>query len=114
MESPLVQWRHRTNKGKVVYESHRNIEDRPRKFFTPRDLFRIVRKVDRVGYFIIGPTVWYAKATKLIDFIGELIQSSDDEETEVEAKSLLLEEELEKIEELDASEVDFIIVMKGE
>ncbi len=50
-------WLARTNRGRVVYESSRRLEDRPHHFFDCSDIDRIVRKVG-CGYFNIPMESW--------------------------------------------------------
>ena len=74
-------WLARTNRGKVVYETSRPLEDRPSHFFTCKDVERIIRKIE-CGYYIIPIDLWNNFNREFDVFLRKYFRESADPEFE--------------------------------
>ncbi len=69
-------WLKRTNRGKVVYESSRPLEDRPTHFFECADIERILRKSD-CGHYIIPADLWVRFDKEFDAFLRGFVRRAD-------------------------------------
>lgn len=115
MRSPPALWLKKTNVGKVVYESKRNLEDRPRHFFSIRDVFRIARTIGKVGIVFVAPAVWWGSWFKVADMFK--MRSPPAEDITIEIESLIedtgdVEDELKYGKTYTTLNYDILIIMK--
>ena len=70
-------WLKRTNRGKVVYETSRPLEDRPSHFFSCRDVERIIRKIE-CGHFVIPASLWSTFSREFDSLVRDFFRRSAD------------------------------------